>query len=80
MATFTPDEVAAARRQVADLLDKVSTAPSIVHGEHQSGQAIGYAKALADLGLLTEDECNEVRRKALRAGTGWMPPDIRSAP
>jgi len=80
MAMFTPDEVAAVRCQLADLLDRVSRAPSIVHAEHQSGQTIGYAKALADLGLLTEDECDDLRRKALRAGTGWMPPNIPRVP
>lgn len=77
MATFTPDEVAAARRQLADLFYQVSTAPFIIHAEHQAGVAIGYAKALTDLGMLPTDECKNFCLKAIKAGTGWMPPHLR---
>jgi len=76
MTQFPQNEKDDANRRIADLLDEVRTAASIVHAQHKSGVVIGYAKALCDLGMLTDDECKDVCRKALLTEQGWMPPNL----
>lgn len=59
--------IAIAHTYLASVLDAARTAASIEEAKRESSVAIGYARLMADLGLLTDEEYIGKRSEALQA-------------
>ncbi|MEZ1440113.1 hypothetical protein QVM41_28050 [Pseudomonas shirazica] len=59
--------IAIAHTYLAGVLERARAATSIDDAKHESSVAIGYARLMADLGLLTEDEYMAKSSEALQA-------------